>query len=44
LIEEKGYRGRCFPLMISKEEETENPTNKEGVGSPTTNSERTSTN
>jgi hypothetical protein len=44
LIEEKGYKGGSFPLLIQKEEEVENSTNKEGVGSPTTNPERTTIN
>jgi hypothetical protein len=44
LIEKKGYKGELFPLLIPKEEEVKNPTNKEGVGSPTTNPERTTTN
>jgi hypothetical protein len=44
LIEEKGYSGGTFPLLIQKEEEVENPTNKEGVSSPTTNPKKTTIN
>jgi hypothetical protein len=40
LIEEKGYRGGSFPLLIQKEE-VENLTNKKGVDCPSTNSEKT---
>jgi hypothetical protein len=41
LIEEKGYRGGSFPLLIQKEEEVENLANKKGVDCPTTNPEKT---